>query len=40
VDELADSSGVLDDPAILRQRLAEAGYLFFRACRIPPSGRH
>jgi hypothetical protein len=30
VDELADSSGVLDDPAILRRRLAEAGYLFFR----------
>jgi hypothetical protein len=30
VDELADSSGVLHDPAILRQRLAEAGYLFFR----------
>jgi hypothetical protein len=30
VDELADSSGVLHDPARLRQRLAEAGYLFFR----------
>jgi hypothetical protein len=30
VDELADSSGVLHDPAILRQRLAETGYLFFR----------
>ena len=30
MDELADSSGALDDPAILRQRLAEAGYLFFR----------
>jgi hypothetical protein len=30
VGELADSSGVLHDPAILRRRLAEAGYLFFR----------
>ena len=30
VDELADSSGVLHDSAVLRQRLAEAGYLFFR----------
>src|ERR1700761_3179469 len=30
VDDLADSSGVLHDPAALRQRLAEAGYLFFR----------
>ena len=30
MDELADSSGVLHDPAILRQRLAEADYLFFR----------
>ena len=30
VDELADSSGVLHDPAALRRRLAEAGYLFFR----------
>jgi hypothetical protein len=30
VDELADSSGVLHDPAVLRSRLAEAGYLFFR----------
>jgi len=31
VDELADSSSVRHDPAILRQRLAEAGYLFFRS---------
>jgi hypothetical protein len=30
VDELADSSDVLHEPLILRQRLAEAGYLFFR----------
>jgi hypothetical protein len=30
VYELADSSGVLGDPAVLRQRLTEAGYLFFR----------
>ena len=30
VDELADSSGVLHDSAVLRKRLAEAGYLFFR----------
>jgi hypothetical protein len=30
VDELADSSGGLGDPAVLRQRLTEAGYLFFR----------
>jgi hypothetical protein len=30
VDELADSSGVLHDPAGLRARLAELGYLFFR----------
>jgi len=30
VDELADSSGALHDPAALRQRLAETGYLFFR----------
>jgi hypothetical protein len=30
VDELADSSSLLGEPDILRQRLAEAGYLFFR----------
>src|ERR1700733_13154360 len=30
VDELADSSGVLHDPAALRRRVAEAGYLFSR----------
>jgi hypothetical protein len=30
MDELADSSGALSDPAILCQRLADAGYLFFR----------
>jgi hypothetical protein len=30
VDELADSGGVRDDPAVLRQRLANTGYLFFR----------
>ena len=30
MDELADSSGVLGDSAALRQRLTEAGYLFFR----------
>jgi hypothetical protein len=30
VDELADSSGMLHDPAALRGRLAESGYLFFR----------
>src|SRR3984957_8831673 len=35
MDELADSSGVLHDSAILSQRLAEAGYLFFR-CLLPP----
>jgi hypothetical protein len=36
VDELADSSGMLDDPALLRERLAEAGYLFFRGL-LPPA---
>ena len=30
VDELADSSSVLHDSPVLRGRLAEAGYLFFR----------
>ncbi|HTU74519.1 MAG TPA: GNAT family protein [Trebonia sp.] len=30
MDELADSSPVLHEPAILRGRLAESGYLFFR----------
>ena len=30
MDELADSSGMLHDPAVLRGRLAETGYLFFR----------
>ena len=30
MDELADSSAVPHDPAVLRGRLAEAGYLFFR----------
>jgi hypothetical protein len=30
VDELADASAFRDDPAALRRRLAEDGYLFFR----------
>jgi hypothetical protein len=36
VDELADSSGLLHDSAALRERLSEAGYLFFRG--LLPSG--
>jgi hypothetical protein len=30
VNELADSSGLVDDPNVLRARLAAEGYLFFR----------
>src|SRR5450755_3277053 len=30
VEELADASALRDDPAALRRRLAEDGYLFFR----------
>ena len=39
MDELADSSGLLHDPAALRGRLAEAGYLFFRGLLPAPTVR-
>jgi hypothetical protein len=33
--ELTASDGLADDPAVLRQRLAEDGYLFLRAAHDP-----
>ena len=36
MDQLADSSGLVDDAAGLRARLAADGYLFFRSL-LPPA---